>query len=182
MDNLPFTIDLAISINDSAWQENVADINSLTTEAVQATLGVVSKEFKLTPLTDAPKPAVEISLVFTDDAEVHTLNRNHRDKNKPTNVLSFPDAPLDQSELASAAQMKEPLLLGDIVMARETLIREATEQNKSVRDHLTHLLVHGVLHLAGFDHMEENKAEKMENLEIMILQTLNIANPYELSD
>ncbi|MDF2366993.1 rRNA maturation RNase YbeY [Sneathiella sp.] len=182
MDDLPFTIDLAISINDDAWRKNVSDIDSLTTEAIQTTLGAVSKEFNLAPLADAQKPAVEISLVFTDDAEVQILNRDHRNKDAPTNVLSFPNTPLDQTELADAMWMKEPLMLGDVVMARETLIREAAEQNKSIRDHLTHLLVHGVLHLAGFDHMEENEAEKMENLEIMILQSLHISSPYELSE
>ncbi len=182
MEDLPFTIDLATTVTDPSWREAVSDINSLAAEAVSATLLSVCKEFRLAPLADALKPAIEISLVFTGDAEIQTLNKDYRKRDKPTNVLSFPDTPLDQTELTNAMLMEEPLLLGDIVMARETLIREAAEQNKSIRDHLTHLLVHGVLHLAGFDHMEENEAEKMENLEIMILQSLNISNPYELSD
>ncbi|MBO0332575.1 rRNA maturation RNase YbeY [Sneathiella sp. CAU 1612] len=182
MEDLPFTIDLATTISDSPWRETVPDIDDLAAEAVRATLLSVSPEFRLTPIAGAPKPTVEISLVFTNDADIHALNRDYRDKDKPTNVLSFPDTPLNQTELANAVLMGEPLLLGDIVMARETLIREAKEQSKSFRDHLTHLLVHGVLHLAGFDHMEENEAEKMENLEIMILQSLHIPNPYELSD
>jgi probable rRNA maturation factor len=125
---------------------------------------------------------VEISLLLTSDAEVQELNREYRGKDRPTNVLSFPDTALDEQGLAEASMMGEPLLLGDIVMARETLVREASEQNKEIQDHLTHLLVHGVLHLAGFDHMEENEAEKMENLEIMILQDLHISNPYLVSD
>lgn len=182
MEDLPFIIDLATTISDPNWQGTVSDIDGLAAEAVRATLVSVSTEFQLTPVADAPKPIVEISLVFTNDENIQALNRDYRDKDKPTNVLSYPDTPLSQAELSGAVLMDEPLLLGDIVMARETLIREAEEQSKSFRDHLTHLLVHGVLHLAGFDHMEENEAEKMENLEIMILQSLHISNPYELSD
>jgi probable rRNA maturation factor len=182
MDDLPFTIDLATSITSSSWRETVPDIEELAHEAVQAALRIICVEFSLIPISDAPKPAVEISLVLTDDADIQAMNKDYRGKDKPTNVLSFSDTPLVQAELANAVLMEEPLLLGDIVLARETLVREAAEQNKNFRDHLTHLLVHGVLHLAGYDHLEENEANRMENLEIMILQSLHVSNPYVLTD
>ena len=182
MEDLPFTLNIATSISDPAWQNSIADIDSLVQEAVMATLGVISGKFQLSCQPGTPTPVVEISLLFTNDTEIQALNRDYRGKDRPTNVLSFPDTPLDPSELADAILMEEPLLLGDIVMARETVMREAAVQNKILSDHLVHLLVHGLLHLAGFDHMEENEAEKMENLEIMILQSLHIPNPYELSE
>ncbi|MZR29588.1 rRNA maturation RNase YbeY [Sneathiella litorea] len=182
MDDLPFTLDIAISVADPSWRNLVSDIDALAKEAALITLGLVSREFELVPLADGQKPTVEVSVVFTNDAEIQILNRDYRGKDTPTNVLSFPDAPLSQAELQSASLMNEPLLLGDIVLARETLVSEATAQTKDIRNHLAHLLVHGVLHLAGFDHMTENEAEKMEHLEIVILQDLNITNPYELSN
>ena len=182
MDDLPFTVDIAISFADPSWRNLVSDIDALAKETVLLTLGLVSREFELVPLTDGQKPTVEVSIVFTDDAEIQILNRDYRGKDTPTNVLSFPDAPLSQAELQSASLMNEPLLLGDIVMARETLVSEAAAQSKDIRNHLAHLLVHGALHLAGYDHMTENEAEKMEHLEIVILQDLNITNPYELSN
>ncbi len=182
MDDLPFTLDIAISVADPSWRNLVSDIDALAKEAALITLGLVSREFELVPLADGQKPTVEVSIVFTNDAEIQILNRDYRGKDTPTNVLSFPDAPLSQAELQSASLMNEPLLLGDIVLARETLVSEATAQTKDIRNHLAHLLVHGVLHLAGFDHMTENEAEKMEHLEIVILQDLNITNPYELSN
>lgn len=109
----------------------------------------------------------EVSIVLADNDFVQTLNRDYRGKDRPTNVLSFPqDAPL----------------LGDIILALETLEREANEQSKAFNDHFTHLLVHGLLHLLGHDHIEEAEAEVMEALEIEILDALGIKNPYEIAD
>ena len=111
----------------------------------------------------------EVSLLFTDDAQVQQLNLQWRQMNKPTNVLSF------------AAQVGEGLetpVLGDIVLARETIERESAEQQKARDDHLTHLIIHGFLHLLGFDHETELEAEEMERLETVILGGLGIADPY----
>lgn len=117
---------------------------------------------------------VEISLVFADDAFIRELNREYRNKDKPTNVLSFP-----QYEPDEVMEEKSFLALGDIILAKETIEREAREQNKSFEDHTIHLFVHGLLHLLGHDHEEDEEAEAMENLEIRILEKQGIKNPYE---
>ena len=106
---------------------------------------------------------------MTDDAEQQELNRQWRGIDKPTNVLSFP-----QIEPFAAVTG----LLGDIILARETLEREATELEKPLTDHFTHLVVHGFLHLLGFDHETEAEALVMEALETQILDSLGIADPY----
>jgi probable rRNA maturation factor len=111
----------------------------------------------------------ELSLLLTDDAHVRVLNRDWRGQDKPTNVLSFPSADEDD----------EPgPLLGDVVVARETTAREAEAEGKSFEDHLSHLLVHGLLHLFGFDHEDDEEAEEMEALETEILAGLGVADPY----
>lgn len=112
----------------------------------------------------------ELSLVLTDDARIRELNRDWRDKDKPTNVLSFPAADPDDDDPGP--------LLGDVVIARETTVREAVEEGKTLEDHVAHLLVHGLLHLFGFDHETDEEAEEMEALEREILGDLGIADPY----
>lgn len=107
----------------------------------------------------------EISIVLTDDAHIRTLNRDYRHKDKPTNVLSFPQDLGD--------------MLGDVILALETLQRESLEQEKTFEQHLTHLTVHGTLHLLGYDHENDEDAAEMESLEIKILALLGIKNPYE---
>jgi probable rRNA maturation factor len=105
----------------------------------------------------------EVTVVLANDAFVKKLNHAFRGKNKPTNVLSFPG---------------EENHLGDIVLARETIVREAKAQKKAPRDHATHLIIHGMLHLLGYDHEREKDAAAMEALEIKILKKLGIGNPY----
>jgi probable rRNA maturation factor len=115
-------------------------------------------------------PGSELSLLFTDDAHIRVLNRRYRRKAKPTNVLSFP-AP------AAKARTFGPQL-GDLVFAAETIAREAKGDGISFDDHLTHLIVHGFLHLLGHDHEEDREATVMEKLETAILARLGIADPY----
>ena len=118
------------------------------------------------------------SLLFTSDAEVHALNREWRERDKPTNVLSFPM--LERDELLELAADGPPEMLGDIALAHETCAREAAEKGISLADHVTHLIIHGLLHLAGHDHVDSDElAEKMEALEIAALAKLGIADPYE---
>jgi probable rRNA maturation factor len=117
------------------------------------------------------------SILFTSDTEVHELNREWRGKDKPTNVLSFPM--LARDELLALAPQGLPEMLGDIALAHETCAREAAEKDIAFADHAAHLIVHGLLHLAGYDHeISPADAEAMEQLEIKALALLGIANPY----
>ena len=122
-------------------------------------------------------PRLAASILFTSDAEVHALNREWRQRDKPTNVLSFPM--LERSELVSLAPDGPPELLGDIALAYQTCAREAAEKDISVEDHAAHLIVHGLLHLAGHDHeLGEEQAEAMEALEVKALALIGVADPY----
>ncbi|HMM14048.1 MAG TPA: rRNA maturation RNase YbeY [Parvibaculum sp.] len=127
-----------------------------------------------------PSQGAELCIVLADDAFVRNLNRTYRGIDKPTNVLSFPMSAMPvaaggEPMWAGEGQM---LLLGDVVLAQETIAREAAEQAKSFGDHLSHLVVHGILHLLGHDHEEDAEAEEMEALERDILEDLGIADPY----
>jgi probable rRNA maturation factor len=118
-----------------------------------------------------PDDATEISLVFTGDEDIRTVNEAWRGQDKPTNVLSFPAFPLLPGGQPGP-------MLGDIVLAEETLRREALDLGIPFDDHLTHLLVHGFLHLFGYDHMTDEEAAVMEGLETRILAELGLADPY----
>jgi len=115
----------------------------------------------------------EVSFLFASDETLQSVNREWRAKDKPTNVLSFPTDVIELGKVTSP-------MLGDIAISLETAKREADLENKSYDHHLTHLIVHGFLHLFGYDHEKEEEAIQMETLETKILQTLGIADPYQL--
>ena len=120
---------------------------------------------------------VEISVLLTGDTEVRDLNAEYRGKHQPTNVLSFPM--LDPEDLRDASVAGPELLLGDIILARGVCEAEAADKGVSVEDHATHLVVHGTLHLLGYDHRGDAEAADMEAREVRALDRLGIANPYE---
>ena len=150
----------AIDIDDTAW-EAIDGLEARTIAAMEAALALAGHGGD-----------VEVSVLYTDDSEVARLNAGWRGKSLPTNVLSFP-APPDQP-----VPDGEPRPLGDIVLASGVVAREAAEQGKTLAHHALHLVVHGMLHLLGHDHVEDAEAETMEGLERMILAELGIADPY----
>ena len=153
-------IELDIMVEAGDW-DRLADAEALAQKAAEAALAVTY---------EARRATSRSSVMLTDDAQIRELNRDWRGKDKPTNVLSFP-AP----EQPGAAG---PRHLGDIALAYETLVREAEEESKELAHHFAHLVVHGVLHLLGYDHEIEAEAEIMEGLEVKALATLGIADPY----
>ncbi len=157
-------IDIDILVETEGWPDEVA-LSRLASAAIAAIWD---------ELANGNQPDSELSLVFTDDAAIKELNNDWRDKDKPTNVLSFPAFPIEPGQTPGP-------MLGDIVIARETVVREADEEEKSFEHHLTHLIVHGFLHLLGYDHETNDEAEEMEQLERKILARLAIPDPYALS-
>jgi len=128
-------------------------------------------------LAEAERP-VEISVTLTGDEQVRALNAKWRAKDQPTNVLSFPM--VDERDLSRANVATSELLLGDIVVARGVCEAEAAAKGVSIEDHATHLLVHGTLHLLGYDHHDDSEAADMEAREARALARLGIVNPYEV--
>ncbi len=151
------TLDIMIEAGD--W-DRLKDAEALAQKAAEAALAV----------TYEANGDFEASVMLTDDARIQELNRTWRAKDKPTNVLSFP-APEQPGATG-------PRNLGDIALAYETLVRESEEESKELAHHFAHLMVHGVLHLLGYDHEVEAEAEIMEGLEVKALATLGIADPY----
>lgn len=121
---------------------------------------------------------VEVSVRLTDDGEVHTLNRQYRGKDKPTNVLSFPMVQPDLIATVTQNSDDGEVLLGDIVVAHGVCADEAQERGITLDHHLTHLVVHGTLHLLGYDHLTDDEGDAMEEIERRALADLGIADPY----
>lgn len=152
-------IDLAVEAGE--WPRKPG-LRAIATKAVRAALLEAA----------VPANAVsEVSIVFSDDAHIRALNASWRNKDKPTNVLSFPAFPIAPGDPV-------PPMLGDIVLASQTVAREAELEGKPLEHHISHLVVHGLLHLLGYDHEDEDEAERMEALERAALARLAIPDPY----
>ena len=151
--------------DDAAWEARAE-------QACAATLAA-------TPFADAFNSGAELCIRLSTDEEVHALNRDWRDKDKPTNVLSFPQLEAtDLSALLSSQSPGQPVLLGDIILARETCEREASDKAVPYEAHATHLVVHGLLHLLGYDHMTDEDAQMMESIERHVMAHLRLHDPY----
>lgn len=147
-----------VEVEDAAWTEALPEVEALTRRAAAATLA--------SPAAGAAENLGGLTVLLTDDAAVEDLNARFRRQDRPTNVLSFPASPNPEHHL------------GDVALAFGICAREAREQGKTLGDHLQHLVAHGVLHLLGYDHMDDAEALKMEGLERVILAGLGIADPY----
>ncbi len=157
---------ITVTFARKAWYAVCPNPEALVAAAARAALG------RQIGLSVAPPLVLDIRL--TDDIEQRRLNRSWRGKDASTNVLAFPAVSPGMPRLPPGA----PLLLGDVVLAFETVAREAAEQAKPLADHLRHLVVHGVLHLLGFDHETDTDAAIMEAREVEILQSLGVPDPY----
>jgi probable rRNA maturation factor len=150
-------LEIDIQVASPLWQ-----VQPLAEETVRTAIAAAAMELA----ADG-----EVSVLLTDDASIRTLNRDWRKLDKPTNVLSFP-----------AAKQAGSALLGDIVIAYETLTRECEDEGRDVLHHLAHLSVHGFLHLLGYDHQTDSQAEAMEGLESRIMRSMNMPDPYLARD
>ncbi|NBO19438.1 MAG: rRNA maturation RNase YbeY [Proteobacteria bacterium] len=162
-------LDVTIHLNHPDWKSVLRPYCKTVRETCAAAL-------EATPLARIDA-TWSVAVVLADDAFVHQLNRDFRGKDRPTNVLSFPSADNIKGrarKLAAAGDTD----LGDVILALETVQREAAAQGKHPRQHAQHLLVHGILHLLGHDHMKPAEAARMEGLEVKILKKQGIANPY----
>ncbi|MGI9509875.1 MAG: rRNA maturation RNase YbeY [Geminicoccaceae bacterium] len=163
---------VVLTVTAAAWRDvlDAGDaLEPLATRIVRATLETAA-------ITGWAKSG-EVSLLLTDDRDIRSLNETYRGRDRSTNVLSFPGLDLVEGE-AATARPPGPVLLGDIAISFERLEAEAIEQGKALVDHFAHLLVHGVLHLLGYDHEDEVRADLMEGLEASILKSLGFAAPY----
>lgn len=164
-------LEIALS-SESPWPETT-DWDALALRAAAAALRLTPHgEMLVFPVL------VEISIRLTTDAEVQTLNRQYRQKDKPTNVLSFPMVQADLLDTIDQNSDDGEVLLGDIVLAHGVCAGEAAGRKISLEDHATHLIVHGTLHLLGYDHMVDHEAEAMEQIEIDALGALGLQDPY----
>ncbi len=161
-------------IEDARW-EGVA-LPALASRAARATFTALA----------LPEAGFSVCVMGCDDARIAELNGEFRKKGRPTNVLSFPawnrsaDAPGLVPELPEPGDVEDPEELGDIAISYDTCAREAAEQGKEMSNHVTHLVVHGILHLLGYDHIEDADAALMEGLEARILATLGVDDPYHV--
>ena len=172
-------LDIAFHVQNPVWKVKLRPYTKTVQEVLEAALAewvtLSGKKSLDTSLRWYDKKGdFEIAVVLADDDFVQNLNKQYRGKDKPTNVLSFPDDSFSLSPKPQATSLN----LGDIILAFETIEKEATEQQKTFRNHSKHLLVHGFLHLLGYDHIKDKDAEIMEKLEIKILKKLGISNPY----
>ena len=163
------------ALPESPWPEH--DWEALALRAAEA---AIRQTPYLEWLTDPA--AIEIAVRLTGDAEVQVLNRQYRDKDKPTNVLSFPMIQPDLLDTVTQNSDDGEVILGDIVLAHGVCAAEALERQVSVEDHATHLIVHGTLHLLGYDHIDDDEAEGMEQIERDALAALGLHDPYLITE
>ena len=149
--------DIAVVVSDPAWTTALPDVERLCVESALAVIGTATRP-------------TELSIVLSSDAEIRILNRDYRSKDTATNVLSFPSG--------LSPEISGTDMLGDVILAYETVAAEAARDGKTLEAHLRHLVVHGVLHLLGYDHETDSDAVEMERREVEILADFGITDPY----
>jgi len=159
------TLTIDITTEDENWVKLLPDSQNMVNKIVKSVLS----RFEI------KADEIELSVVLANDDFIQELNRDYRGKDRATNVLSFPSEELVPFEYGD---LPPYFVMGDIILAVETVKAEAIDQEKSFHDHFVHLMTHGILHLLGFDHIKNDEAEQMEGLEAEILAILGVDNPY----
>ena len=165
-------LQIDVTVSCPAWIEAVPGVEEVCRDAARAACAA-NADRPVVPVAGA-----EASLVLADDEFVRALNRDYRNLDEATNVLAFASAG-DNGDDGTPGAPGAPRILGDVVIAYETAATEAAAEAKSLADHLCHLVVHGMLHLLGYDHQTASEADRMERLEILVLCGLGVASPYE---
>lgn len=164
-------LELNISVSEALWSEKIPDLSDISTAVFETVMKTLS------PSSLVDKEGVSFNLRLANDVEIQALNLQFRQKNMPTNVLSF--ANIDDEAFDEVLEKSPYVELGDIIISFQTIEREAKEFEKTIASHYHHILTHGILHLLGYDHIDDEEAEEMEDLEVKILKLFDIQNPYE---
>ncbi len=167
-------LELDVIVDTPAWLDALPTAEALCRRSALAAFHAAAAEVPQARL----KAEAEASIVLSNDAQVRALNAAYRGNDAATNVLAFPATDLTQPHLAAQPL---PILIGDVIVALETAAAEATLEGKELADHVCHLVVHGILHLLGYDHQTEDEAERMEWLEVAVLASLGVADPYSVA-
>lgn len=173
---IPENIDLDICLRSADWEDQFPEYQMRIEACFEQILTQVHEARNFEEI-----PHLELSILLCADKDIQELNKDYRDRDRATNVLSFPSLSEKDMDvfLTKGREIPDfPIILGDIIFAFQTIEREALEQAKSFSDHFCHLCLHGMLHLLGYDHVEDAQAEKMEALEKKLLSKLSIDDPY----
>lgn len=165
--------DVFIDVEDHNWTAAIPDIVAVAQEVKEAVLQEVIESIDYLNISKD----FTVNLCLSNDTNVHKLNLEFRGFDKPTNVLSF--ANIDGEDFDDMLEFEDVVEMGDIIIAFETMKKEAMEQEVSFQDHFCHLWAHGLLHILGYDHIEEDERLEMEQIEISVLNKLGIKNPYQ---
>ena len=165
---------LNLNISEDKWNERLPDAAALSADVFTKVINTLKPELL------EGKDEVLINVELGNDAEIQELNKQFRNLDKPTNVLSF--ANIDDDEFYDSLSEMREVELGDIIIALETMSAQSQDQEITLKAHFIHILVHGILHLLGYDHMEEDERLEMEGLEIKLLELFGIENPYAESE
>lgn len=165
-----------VRMDHESWRAAIPDAEKLSRKAVRKAWAMGRKALDSSHVLSGKLPGpIEVSVLLSDDKTVRALNRDHRNKDKATNVLSFPG----ETEMSFPGA---EVLLGDVILAWQTVTKQAQRDDKPVADHMMHLVIHGVLHLLGYDHECEEDAAVMEQLEVNCMASLGLSDPYTTGD
>jgi len=165
-----YILNIDFDIQDKSWLDNINGIQSIIMLTTKET-------FNHTKISKKAKE-IEFSITLASNEIIQKLNLQYRQKDKPTNCLSFPAQEIDMKKINKIKFHDGFILLGDVIFAYDVIKNESLEQKKSFNDHFSHLLIHSLLHLHGFNHENDNEAKEMESLEVEILSSLGINSPY----